>query len=64
MDVRQSCLRTPELSLPQPKIELGAACWLGAGSFESVGRWLKELQDHCADKSVAKILVGNKTDLR
>ncbi|NWY71650.1 RB11A protein, partial [Erithacus rubecula] len=32
-------------------------------SYESAGRWLRELQEH-ADTSIAVMLVGNKSDLR
>lgn len=32
-------------------------------TFESVGRWLKELRDH-ADNNIVIMLVGNKSDLR
>ncbi|KAG0254737.1 Ras- protein Rab-11A [Mortierella polycephala] len=33
------------------------------GTFENVGRWLKELRDH-ADTNIVIMLVGNKSDLR
>lgn len=32
-------------------------------TYESVGRWLKELRDH-ADSNIVIMLVGNKSDLR
>lgn len=32
-------------------------------TFESVGRWLKELRDH-TDANIVIMLVGNKADLR
>ena len=31
-------------------------------TFESAGRWLKELRDH-ADSNIVIMLVGNKSDL-
>uniref|UniRef100_A0A1I7UI61 Ras-related protein Rab-25 n=1 Tax=Caenorhabditis tropicalis TaxID=1561998 RepID=A0A1I7UI61_9PELO len=33
-------------------------------TFESVGRWLKELRDNADQEDVQVMLVGNKTDLR
>ena len=32
-------------------------------TFESAGRWLKELRDH-ADSNIVIMLVGNKSDLK